>query len=88
MCIFCENGSKVWCGRQKMKVLRSEDAKTGAPAFILTQGFDDDAQTVTLQVKYCPWCGERLGGEIYPRVDEARDRVGDGDDDGHTADRG
>lgn len=63
MCIFCANGSNVWCGSQKMRVLRTNDAETGAPAFILTQGFDDDAQTVTLQVKYCPWCGEKLDGK-------------------------
>lgn len=63
MCIFCESGLKVWYGSQKIKVLRINDAATGAPAFLLTHGFDDDAPTVTLQAKYCPWCGEKLDGE-------------------------
>ncbi len=62
MCIFCVNGSNVWSGSQKMRVFRINDAETGAPAFLLTRGFDGDAPTVTLRAKYCPWCGEKLEG--------------------------
>lgn len=43
-------------------VSRFNNAKTDAPTFILVQENESGVQGVTIQVKYCPWCGERLDG--------------------------
>lgn len=43
-------------------VSRFNNAKTGAPAFILVQENENGTQSVMIQVNYCPWCGERLDG--------------------------
>lgn len=43
-------------------VSRFNNAKTGAPTFIFVQENESGIQGVTIQVKYCPWCGERLDG--------------------------
>lgn len=60
MCEACKNLSKVYDGVQRIIVSRFNNAKTGVPTLILVQDTDYGAQSVTVQIKFCPWCGERL----------------------------
>lgn len=61
MCEVCKPLSKVWDGSQRLLVSRFNNAKTGAPTLILVQENDEGvAQSVTIPVNFCPWCGEKL----------------------------
>lgn len=62
MCDACKNLSKVWDASQRLLVSRITNAKTGAPTFLLVQKSESGADGVTIQVNYCPWCGEKLTG--------------------------
>lgn len=61
-CDACKELSKVWDGSQQLIVTKFTDKKSGNPTFLLVQEKykDKDAQSVTIAVNYCPWCGERL----------------------------
>lgn len=61
MCNACQELSKVWDASQQLMVVRFTNRNTGHPTFLLVQG-NTDPQSVTIAVKYCPWCGERLIG--------------------------
>ena len=60
MCLACKNLSKVWDGSQRLMVSRFNSVRTNTPTFILVQENEAGAQSVTIEVKYCPWCGEKL----------------------------
>lgn len=60
MCSACKNLSKIWDGSQRLMVSRFNNVRTNAQTFILVQENGDGAQSVTIEVKYCPWCGEKL----------------------------
>lgn len=60
MCNACRKLSKIWDASQKLLVTRFNNAKTGVPTFILVQDNEDGANSVTVEVRYCPWCGENL----------------------------
>lgn len=62
MCNACKELSKVWDASQRLIVSRFNNAKTGVPTFIMVQESEDGASSVTIEVNYCPWCGERLNG--------------------------
>lgn len=63
MCIACENLSKVYDGSQNLMVSRFNNKKTGTPTFILVQDTDDGPQSVTIKVRFCPWCGVKLSND-------------------------
>lgn len=63
MCDACKNLSKVWDESQRLMVTRFNNKRTGMPTFILVQDSDKGAQGVTVEVRFCPWCGSRLTGE-------------------------
>lgn len=63
MCDACKNLSKVFDASQELMVTRFTNHKTGNPTFILVQG-NDNPQSVTIAVRFCPWCGERLAGGV------------------------
>lgn len=63
MCDACKNLSKVWDASQELLVTRFTNHKTRNPTFILVQG-NDNPQAVTIAVRFCPWCGERLTGGV------------------------
>ena len=58
-CEACNNLSKVWDATQQLLVSRFTHAKTGEPTMILVQG-NQNPQSVTIKVNYCPWCGQKL----------------------------
>lgn len=60
MYCVCENLSKTWDGSQRLMVSRFNNARTNTPTFILVQENEAGAQSVTIEVNYCPWCGEKL----------------------------
>lgn len=60
MCDACRELSKVWDASQKLLVTRFNNAKTGVPTFILVQDNGTGANSVLVEVCYCPWCGENL----------------------------
>lgn len=61
MCDACKNLSKVFDASQELMVTRFTNQKTGNPTFLFVQG-NDNPQSVTIAVRFCPWCGERLPG--------------------------
>lgn len=61
-CDACKELSKVFDVSQQLIVTKFTDQKNGRPAFLLVQEKykDKEVQSVTIEVNYCPWCGERL----------------------------
>lgn len=60
MCDACRKLSKIWDASQKLLATRFDNAKTGAPTFILVQDNGAGGNAVSVEVRYCPWCGENL----------------------------
>ena len=64
MCSACKKLSKVFDGSQSLIVSRFDNKTTGHPTLILCQELEiGHPESVVIEVKYCPWCGERLYGD-------------------------
>ena len=64
MCDACKPLNKVYDVSQQLMVSRFNNAKTGGPTFILCQQKPKlKVESVTIEVRYCPWCGEELEGD-------------------------
>lgn len=61
MCDACKELSKVWDASQKLMTAKFTNRKNGHPTFLLVQG-NNEPQSVTIAVNYCPWCGRYLRG--------------------------
>ena len=63
-CDACKELSKVWDASQQLITAKFTNKKTGHPTFILVQENDkeEEPQSVTIAVNYCPWCGRYLRG--------------------------
>ena len=63
MCSACKDLSKIWDGEQQMLVSHFTNAKNGRPTFVIVQENEEKGpQSVSVEVRFCPWCGERLFG--------------------------
>lgn len=60
-CDACKELSKVYDGSQQLITTKFTNKKTGHPTFLLVQG-NNEPQSVTIAVNYCPWCGRYLRG--------------------------
>lgn len=60
-CDACKELAKVWDASQELMTAKFTSKKTGHPTFLLVQG-NNDPQSVTIAVNYCPWCGRYLRG--------------------------
>lgn len=61
-CDVCKKYSKVWDYTQELLVSRMDNRKTGNPMLLLVQG-RQNPQSVNIEIRYCPWCGEKLKEE-------------------------
>lgn len=59
MCSACKNCGKVFDPFQRLLTGFWFDAANDDPMFLLVQG-DENPQSVTIRVTFCPWCGEKL----------------------------
>lgn len=63
-CSACANPSKVWDPVQRIMVAHFINAKSKNHMFLIGQEKEvsgsKDAQSVCIEVNFCPWCGRRL----------------------------